>query len=110
MKTYKIKITRQAREQLKAIRKYISEILMAPEAAKNTMESIKREIKTLDKMPERIKLTDEEPWRSNGIHQMHVRNYYVYFFIDEDNKRVQVTAVIFVSRDQAKQLSLMKME
>ena len=41
MKTYKIKITRQAREQLKAIRKYISEILMAPEAAKNTMEAKK---------------------------------------------------------------------
>jgi len=41
MKTYKIKITRQAREQLKGIRKSISEILMAQEAAKNTMEAKK---------------------------------------------------------------------
>ncbi len=29
-------------------------------------------------MPERIKLTEEEPWRSQGIHRMRVKNYYVY--------------------------------
>lgn len=110
MKTYTVRITRQAREHLRGIKKHIAEELLAPEAAKNTIAAIKQEIKSLDKMPERIKLTEEEPWRSEGIHRMRVKNYYVYFWIDEENSKVQLTSVIYVARDQAGQLVLMQME
>ncbi len=61
-------------------------------------------------MPDRIKLTEEEPWRSEGVHRMRVKNYYMYFWIDEENSKVQVTAVIYVAIDQAAQLELMEME
>ena len=110
MKTYTVRITRQAREHLRGIKKHIAEELLAPEAAKNTIAAIKQEIKSLDKMPERIKLTEEEPWRSEGIHRMRVKNYYVYFWIDEENSKVQVTSVIYVARNQVGQLVLMQME
>lgn len=110
MKTHTVRITRQAREHLRGIKKHIAEELLAPDAAKNTIAAIKKEIKSLDKMPERIKLTEEEPWRSEGIHRMRVKNYYVYFWIDEENSKVQVTSVIYVARDQAAQLILMQME
>ena len=110
MKIYTIRITRQAREQLRGIKKYIAEVLLAPDAARNTVAAIKKEIKSLDKMSDRIKLTEEEPWRSEGVHRMRVKNYYVYFWIDEENSKVQVTAVIYVARDQAVQLELMEME
>ena len=110
MKTYTVRITRQAREHLRGIKKHIAEELLAPEAAKNTIAAIKKEIKSLDKMPERIKLTEEEPWRSEGIHRMRVKNYYVYFWIDDENSKVQVTSVIYVARDQVAQLLLTQME
>lgn len=61
-------------------------------------------------MPERIKLTEEEPWRSRDVHRMRVKNYYVYFWIDEVNSKVQITSIIYVAREQANQLILMKME
>ena len=110
MKRYTIRITRQAREQLRDIKKYISEVLMAPYAAKNTVAAIKKEIKSLDKMPERVRLTEEEPWRSEGIHRMRVKNNFVYYWIDEEKSKVQLTAVIYVARDQAAQLESMEME
>lgn len=110
MKNYTVRITRQARELLRGIKKYISEELLAPEAAQNTIAVLKKEIKSLSSMPERIELTEEEPWRSEGIHRMHVKNYYVYFWIDEENSKVQITSVIYVARDQAAQLELMEME
>ena len=109
MKTYTVKITRQAREHLRGIKRYIAEELLAPDAAKNTIAALKKEIKSLSSMPERIKLTDEEPWRSEGVHCLRVKNYYVYFWIDEENSKVQVTSVIYVARDQAAQLELMEM-
>lgn len=110
MKTYTVRITRQAREHLRGIKSYIAEELLAPDAAKNTMAVLKREIKSLSRMPERVKLTEEEPWGSEGIHRMRVKNYYVYFWIDEDNSKVQVTSVIYGARDQTAQLELMELE
>ena len=110
MKTYSVRITRQARDHLRSIKKYIEKELLAPDAARNTISVLKKEIESLSKMPERIKLTEEEPWKTEGVHQMRVKNYYVYFWIDEDNRKVQVTSVIYVARDQATQLKLMEME
>ncbi len=110
MNTYTVRITRQARDHLRGIKAYITDELLVPEAANSTIARLKKEIKSLSTMPERIKLTDEEPWRSEGIHRMCVKNYYVYFLIDDENSKVQVTSVIYVARDQAKQLELMEME
>lgn len=110
MKEYNVRITRQARDHLRGIKKYIEEELLSPDAARNTIGTLKKEIKKLSKMPERVKLTDEEPWRSEGIHRLRVKNYYVYFWIDEDNAKVQVTSVIYVARDQVSQLELMEIE
>lgn len=41
---------------------------------------------------------------------MRVKNYYVYFWIDENNNKVQVTSIIYVARDQAAQLERMEIE
>lgn len=110
MKTYTVRITRQAREHLRSIKTYITNELLAPDAAKNTLSALKKEIKSLSQMPERIKLTDEEPWKSEGIRRMRVKNYYIYFWIDNAHDKVQITSIIYVSRDQAAQLALMEME
>ena len=39
MKVYKVKITRQAKDNLQSIHKYISEDLSAPDASKNILSS-----------------------------------------------------------------------
>lgn len=67
MRTYTVRITRQAREHLRGIKSYIANELLAPDAANNTIAALKKEIKGLAQMPERIKLTEEESWRSEGI-------------------------------------------
>ena len=37
-------------------------------------------------------------------------SYYIYFWIDEEHRTVQITAVIYVMRDQPMQLEQMEME
>ena len=59
---------------------------------------------TLDRMPERIKLTPEEPWHSQGVRRMLVKNYYVYFWINEDRHTVEITDVIYARSDQTARL------
>ena len=55
-------------------------------------------------MPERYSLVDEEPWRTEGMRKIIVKNFLIYFWIDEHNMKVQVTGVIYGRRDQVVQL------
>jgi len=100
MQTYRVKITKQAQKHLIGISNYIQDVLLAPQAAIDTIDALRGAIGSLSTMPERIRRTDEEPWRSEGVRRMVVHNFYVYFWIDEDRKIVQVIAVVYARRDQ----------
>lgn len=100
MRKYSIRITKQAREHLNGIKNYIEKNLLAPEAAYRKVHALRLKIKSLSSMPARVKLVEEEPWRSEGLRKMVVENYYVYFWIDEEKGIIQVTAVVYAKRDQ----------
>lgn len=98
--TYKVKLTDNALYQLKNTIGYISDVLLAPEAAKQWSDRIKNDILSLYQLPSRYPLVDDEPWRSEGIHKMPVENFVVYYWVDNDNATVWVTAVVYGRRDQ----------
>ena len=104
MDEYKIKVTRQAKEHLALIREYIATELQAPIVAKRMLELLKSEMMSLQTMPYCVKLISEQPWCELGFRRIRVKNYYVYFWVDESRKEVEILAVIYVRRDQTKQL------
>ena len=104
MDEYKIKVTRQAKEHLALIREYIAMELKEPIIAKRILELLKSEMMSLQTMPYRVKCIDEQPWGELGFRKIRVKNYYVYLWVDENKREVQILAVIYVRRDQAKQL------
>ena len=83
--------------------------LKAPLAARNTVKMIFDAIFGLDTFPNKVRLTEDEPWKTLGIHQMTVGNYYVYFWINEPEKKVIVTDVIYARRDQVDAMADMPM-
>ena len=104
MDDYKVKITPQASEQMLEIFSYISYTLQEPVVAERMLDSLQESILSLGTMPKRIVLVDEEPWKSHGIHKMPVKNFIVYFWINEELKQVHIIAVIYGRRDQLEQL------
>lgn len=109
-KTYVVKITSQAEEQIQEIIYYIIRELKAPDAAIHLLDALEDSFASLTQFPQRVALIDEEPWHTNEIHRLPVKNFLIYFWIDEDNMRVQITAVIYKKRDQLRQLAQMDME
>ena len=105
MTKYKVKVVRQAKSHLTAIKEYIAFELLAPDTARNMLNLLRQSIQSLSDEPYRIKTIDEHPWRSQGIRKTRVKNYYIYFGIDEGSKCVYVIAVIYVARDQEEQLA-----
>ena len=109
-KLYTVKTTSQAEEQIQEIIHYIAHELKAPDAALHLLDALEASFVSLTQFPQRVALVEEEPWRNNGIHRLPVKNFLVYFWIDEDNVNVQVIAVIYDKRDQLYHLSKMDIE
>lgn len=70
MNEYEVRVTRQALEQIKEIVHYISNDLMAPDAAHNLLDKMKAEITKLASFPKKHALIDEEPWRTEGVRKV----------------------------------------
>ena len=69
-----------------------------------------KEIRSLDNMPMRFRLYDEEPWHSAGLHFFPVDNYLVFYLPDESRKTVNIVRIMYGGRDIRRQLSETEME
>ena len=107
---YEVRITLQAQAHLREIRDYIAQKLLAPEAAKNTVQRLGTVMASLSQMPKRVPLVEEEPWRSESVRVRAVRNFLIYFWVNEAEKTVQIIAVIYARRDQTSVLSQLDLQ
>lgn len=109
-KTYNVKITSQAEHQIQETINYIANELHSPEAAYHLLDTLEDSIASLSHHPQRISLISEEPWHTKGIRRLPVKNFLIYFWIDDANMKVQITALIYGKRDQLRHLSQMDMK
>ena len=110
MNSYQIIMTPDATTDLVELRDYIADVLLVPDTALSYIRAIREEISKLSEMPGRIKPVDDEPWHSRGIREIMAKNFYVYYRIDEETKRVYIMNVIYNKRDQLRQLANMKLD
>ena len=110
MKQYEVRSTKQANDHVLDYAEYIQNELLNHQAARKFVNDIRIAVKSLNQMPQRNPLTEEEPWRSMEVRKMVVRGYIVYYWIEEEIKVVHVIGVVYGKRDQAKQLADMDFE
>lgn len=61
--------------------------------------------RSLEQMPMRYRLYEEEPWHSQGLRFLPVDNYLIFYLPDETNTVVNIIRVMYGGRDAKKQLS-----
>lgn len=74
--SWKINYTKHAREDLKTIYEYIAYELFVPDTAGRQVDRIMKAVRTLAHMPERHKVYEEEPWKSQNLRYFPVDNYH----------------------------------
>ncbi|MCL2213440.1 MAG: type II toxin-antitoxin system RelE/ParE family toxin [Oscillospiraceae bacterium] len=99
MKEYKVLTNDTAKQEILNIRRYISKELKEPLTAKNVYNSINSAIKTLTQLPLRFPIVDTEPHKSREIRKMPVKNYYVFYVVDEEESNVHVLSVMYNRRN-----------
>ncbi len=102
---YELIILPEAQQDIRSIVFYIAKELSAPQAALNLQEEFLKEIESLAVRPKRVKTVEGQPWKDAGIRKTRVKNYYIYFLVDDEKMAVKVTAVIYVGMDQSLQMA-----
>ena len=102
---YQIELTNQAKNDLDEIYSYIAFTLLSPDVAANMYHSIIDAIRSLDSMPLRNPLMDDELWKSRGLRKCFVKNYTAFYLVDEVNAIVRIVRIMYSGRDIRYQLS-----
>lgn len=97
MEQYEVQITDEALEDMSVLYQYILLNLQSPENAIAQYDRIADEILTLGVFPNRYRLVDFEPERSQGLHRMLVDNFSVFYIVQ--GKQVIVTDVLYSASD-----------
>ena len=108
-KCYCVKMTTQAEEHLRDILYYISSTLGAPDASFRILSILENAICSLSDFPERIPITSEPIWFEYKLHKMSVKQFLIYFWIDEAHDTVYVLAIVYASQNQMEVLDTITM-
>ncbi|MEE0872738.1 MAG: type II toxin-antitoxin system RelE/ParE family toxin [Ruminococcus sp.] len=104
---YSVRLTSYSIFQIQETISYISKVLLVPETAAAWSNYLEKQIAGLSIMPARFPPVDIEPWCTNGIRRMPVKNFIVYYFIEENTKEVWITSVVYSKRNQLNALKAM---
>jgi len=100
MKTYKLVITSIAYQRIIEIRDYITTAFSAPETAGKTIRELSNTFESLKFLPNRHKVINEKLDCEYSIRKVRCKNYFVYYYIDDDKHHVCILDVIYVKANQ----------
>lgn len=100
----RITYTFTARQDLRDIYEYIAYTLLSPGAARSTADRIMEAARSLESMPERNPLYKEEPWFSQGVRFIPVKNYLVFYAVNTAEGVVSIVRIMYGGRDLSRQL------
>lgn len=96
---YKVLYSPEALIDLKDIYAHIAYELLVPETARNQVNRIRKEIRSLDSFPSRYALVDWEPWKNLGLRKIPLDNYTIFYLVDDSSQTVTVIRIIYSGRN-----------
>ena len=96
---YFVNITDSAEEDIISAVNYISVKLKAPKAANNLLDEIEKHEEILGKTPNIYPRVPDEYLAEKGLRFAIIKNYLMFFSVDEEEKVVNVVRFLYGRRD-----------
>jgi plasmid stabilization system protein ParE len=96
---YLLNITDIAEEDILNTVKYIADVLKAPAAANNLLDEIEKHEEILENTPNIYPSVPDEYLAQKGLRFTKIKNYLLFYAIDEDKKIVTVIRFLYGRRD-----------
>lgn len=100
----KIVYTFQAQQDLRNVYEYIAYSLLVPDTARKMYQQIIQGARSLESMPERNPLYKEEPWHSQGVRFIPIKNYLLFYTVNHDTHTVSIARILYGGMDISRQL------
>ena len=99
MAEYRIEGSEPAENDLRDIVRHISAQLDAPVTAEKMLDVIEEAVNSLEDMAQRYPLVIDERLAAMGYRKLTVKNYFIFFTVDEKRKIVNVERILYARRD-----------
>ncbi len=99
MREYKVIIELPAQRDLQGLLRYITDSLKEPVIAKRIYTSIKEQILTLNQMPLRHSVVQQQPYAAMGVRKLLVENYIAFYILDEEKCEVHILRILYNRRE-----------
>jgi len=96
---YSLNVTDIAEEDILDTLKYIADVLKAPKAANNLLDEIERHEEILENTPNIYPFVPDEYLAQKGLKFTRIKNYLMFYVVDEDEKIVTVIRFLYNRRD-----------
>ena len=99
--TYDLVITDPAESDMIDIGLYVAQTLGSPIASQNLLNELDNHILSLEVMPKRYPLVLNSRLARLGIRSIPVKNYLIFYTVDDDAQSVVIIRVLYGKRDWA---------
>ncbi|AEJ18695.1 type II toxin-antitoxin system RelE/ParE family toxin [Gracilinema caldarium] len=96
---YTLQFTEPAEHDLLSILTYITEVLKAPDSAKQLVADFEKQTELLKTAPLCCALVSDDYLRSKGIRALLVKKYYLFYVVNEEESLVSVIRILYSRRD-----------
>jgi plasmid stabilization system protein ParE len=96
---YKLLFSKTIDDDIDSSYNYIKDILEAPIAAENLMKELYEKLNYIKEKPYSRPLVHDEFLASLGIRSIRVKNYLIFYNVEEDEKYVDVISFMYNKRD-----------
>jgi len=101
---YSLAVSKDASRDIDEIVTYISRVLQNRQAAASFIDNVKICYRNIAESPFMYGLCSDERLRSKGYRKIVVKNYLIFYRVDEGQQTVFVVRVIYGARDYTKLL------
>lgn len=99
-KQYEYFLTLNAENDIDEAFGYIAEELSNPGAAESFADALEEKLEELCRTPKLGREVNNDFLRRDDVRMVHVKNYLVYYLIDEENGKVIILNVVYSGRNQ----------
>ena len=100
---YDVQIIDEAEDDLRSIYEYFAVIRREPRLAKKIYKQIMDKLNSLEEMPLRYPVYQEEPWKSRDVRQVFAGSYCGFYYVTENI--VKVFRILYGGMDLVAALS-----
>lgn len=105
MEHYEILVHETAKTDIRGIVGYIARDLREPNTAQAISKRLQDAILSLGSMPERFPLVSDKYLASLGIRVTSVGNYLIFYVVNQEGHRIDISRVLYGKRDWSRILT-----